>query len=80
MFPLPGNKENQIERFREQRVFEMCYKTRPVIYQSGLRVEELPTDRAEVVFLTGVDSLVDMQLLGNGKSFLTKITLIGLFS
>ena len=51
-----------------------------MIYQSGLRVEELPTDRAEVIFLPGVDSLVDMQLLGNGKAFLTKITLIGLFS
>ena len=80
MFPLSGNKESQIERFREQRVFEMCYKTRPVIYQSGLRVERLPAVRAEMVFLSGMNSLVDLQLLGNGKPFFTKITVIGFFS
>ena len=80
MFSFPGNKKNQIETSKkclEQGVLSVAL---PVIYQSRLRVERLPAVRAEMVFLSGMNSLVDLQLLGNGKPFFTKITVIGFFS
>lgn len=80
MFSFPEKKKNQIETSKnclEQGVLSVAL---PVIYQSRLRVERLPAVRAEMVFLSGMNSLVDLQLLGNGKPFFTKITLIGLFS